>query len=858
VATKKDLQQAQAYSRQRVLTAFTSGIPGGKELEPSNPMRTVIAAVSLAILIIVGSLIFGLIKPGLPSGWDNDKLLLSKDTGARYVSKEGTLYPVLNTTSARLVIPAADYDIVTVDESRIAQVPRGETIGILGAPDELPTPARLVQTGWSSCVVGDDLVTSLQPKSVVSAFDGATLVSVDGADYLVSGSHSYSIPASGKDAILRQLGLGSLTPLPVTARWLALFDVGTPIAALSIPGTGGPAPQAPGLKIGMAVHPTGTPTDNRFVVTADGSLAELSPFAYQLYLLGAGAANAVDVSPTQVTALPNATTSVSPADWPSALPDARDLADGACVTLDTAGDTPAVHLAVPTDSTALAAKGSAVSVVPSGGALVKAIGTGNPNTGQYAIIDGSGTAYPIPNATSDILARLGYTTKDVAQVPQSWVALFPSGPDLTTAAAGSPPVTSGVAPAPSSSATPSISADALLSGTIGVDADSTTACTVGKVVKTPESPPALPVLQDVAAGAIASGAGVTVAIVDSGVDASNIHLSGVVEKGINLVPDGAASDGRTDSYGHGTAIAGLVAAQRVDGSGVVGLAPGAKILPVRVFASTSDDDVKAGFGPDAGRLAQGIRWAADHGASVINVSLSDTSDQNVVHEAVTYATNKGALVVASAGNSATAEDATNGPRYPANYPEVLGVTAVGANDIVSGSISGPQVDVSAPGQNILTSATGAGDCEYSTDAASSSFATGYASAAAALIAQEFPSAGPAVWKYRLEATASRPSPERRDDVNGWGLIQPYNALTAVLDGTTPGPANPTATAVPVKPAAVVPVPTSHVVSPLERTTDAARWIGVVGVVLLAILALVARLRRQTRLAPGDGDRPVTT
>ena len=82
-------------------------------------------------------------------------------------------------------------------------------------------------------------------------------------------------------------------------------------------------------------------------------------------------------------------------------------------------------------------------------------------------------------------------------------------------------------------------------------------------------------------------------------------------------------------------------------------------------------------------------------------------------------------------------------------------------------------------------------------------------------------------------------------MNGWGLIQPYDALTAVLDGTTPGPANPTTTPAPSTSAAIAPVPVNHVTSPLEKTKDVARWAGVIGVALLAILALVARLRRQT-------------
>ena len=98
-----------------------------------------------------------------------------------------------------------------------------------------------------------------------------------------------------------------------------------------------------------------------------------------------------------------------------------------------------------------------------------------------------------------------------------------------------------------------------------------------------------------------------VAIVDSGIDAANAHLKDAVIGGIDLVGDGTDSSGLNDLDGHGTAIAGLVAARSVPGSGVIGLAPDAQLLSVRVFRGTNEENVKAGFGPTVERLAQGIR-----------------------------------------------------------------------------------------------------------------------------------------------------------------------------------------------------------------------------------------------------------
>jgi len=858
VATKKDLQQAQTYSQQRVLTAFTSGIPGGKELEPSNPMRTVIAAIALAILLALGSVVFGLIKPSLPAGWDHNKMVVSQDTGARYITKNKVLYPILNTTSARLLIPAADFGIITIDEDRIKDEPRGAMIGIAGAPDELPTADRLVQSGWSSCVVDGVQVTVLDPTAQATPVAGGTVAELDGAVYLVAGGYSYAITTDNPDALLRQLELSAITPVTVTARWLDLFTTGSALSPLDIPGKGTKITVgSQSLDAGTVIHRTGSPEETRYVITGNGSIAELDPFAWAIYALSDGS-DVVDVSPADLQALPTAPDGLIPADWPVDVPVGSDISDtGACATLDTSGDTPAISLGTATDPDAMVASGRAVTVAPASGAIVQAIATDNPNNGQFALIDGSGTSFPIPDATSDILASLGFTEKQVARVPEAWLDLFPTGPSLTVAAAGSAPIVStpkpgGTTTTPADSTEgPTVTVDGSLDGAVAgsttVDAGTDGSCTAGEETFTTSTPAALDTLQASRAAQTATGKGVTVAIVDSGVDADNQHFDGgTVLAGTNLVPDGIA-DGRTDDNGHGTAIAGLVAAQLISTSGVVGLAPDAKILPVRVFRSDGDNDIEAGYGPDLARVAEGIRYAAEQGAQIISVSMSDGVDSKELRSAVAFATERGSLVVASAGNAATSDTPNGVPRYPAAYDEALGVTATGDDLVVTeDSIHGPQVDVAAPGSQILTTAREAGDCTYAVSAPSSSFSTGYVSAAAALVAQAFPRATPSEWKYRLEATASRAQPDYRDDVNGWGLIQPYEALTAVLDGTTRGPENPTAVRVTTEPVVAAPVTIDRITSPLVATQTVTLWISVIGGTILVVLALVARLRSDRR------------
>jgi membrane-anchored mycosin MYCP len=299
------------------------------------------------------------------------------------------------------------------------------------------------------------------------------------------------------------------------------------------------------------------------------------------------------------------------------------------------------------------------------------------------------------------------------------------------------------------------------------------------------------------------GAGVTVAVVDSGVEVANPHFATApgaapaVLPGRSFVPAGPVTAelinplGQGDPAGHGTPVAGLVAAREVAGSGVVGLAPKASILPVQVYLAAPSQDARlAPAFPNAAQLAAGIRYAAESGARIIVVALSQDAPDPALADAVRAAHDAGALVVASAGDRLVATDKSDGPRYPAAYPGVLSVTAVTAGGQASdASIHGAHVGVAAPGERIPAAYGRWGDCVLG-DAPATSYATPLVAAAAALLAQAYPQEGPDLWRYRIEASALRARSDRRDDVLGWGLLSPYDALTLTLDPSRPGPPMP--------------------------------------------------------------------
>lgn len=141
-----------------------------------------------------------------------------------------------------------------------------------------------------------------------------------------------------------------------------------------------------------------------------------------------------------------------------------------------------------------------------------------------------------------------------------------------------------------------------------------------------------------------------------------------------------------------------------------------------------------------------------------------------------------AVVAGLAGNRATASETADGARFPAAYPGVIGVAATDAKDVVTeDSIHGEHVSLAAPGYSVVTAFRDWGDCVYGTQGQSSSFATGYVSAAAALLRQRFPQESAAQITHRLEVTASRAKRVARDDKAGWGLIQPYEPMTLAYD-----------------------------------------------------------------------------
>ncbi|AOP49486.1 S8 family serine peptidase [Streptomyces lydicus] len=266
-----------------------------------------------------------------------------------------------------------------------------------------------------------------------------------------------------------------------------------------------------------------------------------------------------------------------------------------------------------------------------------------------------------------------------------------------------------------------------------------------------------------------TGKNVIVAVIDSGVNGDHIDLKGNVLPGKSFAEGGGTADHESEDD-HGTAMSALIAAHGHGpnhADGIMGLAPDAKILPIKRNVS---------IGGNANNIDGPIRYAVDHGAKVINMSFAGPYKLNESEKsAIAYAVKHDVLLVASSGN-----DGSSQPQYPAVEPGVLAVGAVAKDGNVLGESNyGPHIRLIAPGEKIYSAGTGSAT-KYR-QANGTSDATAYVSAAAALVRSKFPNLTAGQVANRLTKTAITPDGKTGikspDPKYGYGVIRPYRALS---------------------------------------------------------------------------------
>jgi type VII secretion protein EccB len=469
--SRRDQVQAHLFVMGRITSGMLRADPDAPESPQGRTNRGTIAGIVVAVLLCAAAFVWGLISPGRSNTWrDAQSLIVDQDTGASYLYVDGRLRPVRNYASARL-IGGTKMTTHKVRTKSLAGAPHGQPVGIVGAPDSLPAPANLSRKPWAVCSgVGGAPTTTLAvgasdtDDAPLTAGDGMLVAAPDSALYLVwQGSR---LRLNQRGGAMSALGYAGRLPAPVSAAFLDALPAGPDLTAPAVPGMGtaGPVLERHATRVGQVFRVGVIGSGPHYYQLRQNGLAEISVTAADLLLGDPGVrrlayrgqrATAValppDVLNTRLAPVdPTGSSTGALPETPPRLVD-RGNAQDACVrvTPTAAGPRVSVALVDPTTLGMLAQAATAtacvpvqqITVPPDGGALVRALaadgGTGGSTT--YLVTD-EGTKYRVPSAAD--LTALGYSVGEAVALPSPLLAMVPTGPELSGAAAAS-----GAAPA---------------------------------------------------------------------------------------------------------------------------------------------------------------------------------------------------------------------------------------------------------------------------------------------------------------------------------------------------------------------------------------------------------------------------
>lgn len=434
MASTKDILSAQRFNRARLLTAFQSGMPEGRELTPSRPWGGLIGGIVLSILLFGISWVSTLFAPTLPQNWENGSLVTDEGTGARYVSIQGTLHPVRNASSAHLLFPGK-LNIVSAGAEALREAKIGVEVGIPGAPDQVPSREAVATPSLLTCTSsGTAPWTGVNSGNWVTAETRAVHVVSDGQDYLVSGGFRYRLGDEqySPEAILTALDLPANTARRADAAWLGIFPEGEPLVALSVSGLGdsaGPMEEVgEDVAVGSLLEVSDTANAGTlYLVQPDGRLERLSPVMFQLYGIGEGSiyTDPIPISSRGLAQRKLVDNPMRPT-WPDEFTGILSAEETPCGHLDSRSSEEGVQLVIGSNIPNVGRL--TVDVAPQTGAIVRM--RTESNLGYTHLIDESGALFTLSPA-SETLAAFGLEGAAVLTVPPAWRNLFVAGPTLS-------------------------------------------------------------------------------------------------------------------------------------------------------------------------------------------------------------------------------------------------------------------------------------------------------------------------------------------------------------------------------------------------------------------------------------------
>jgi type VII secretion protein EccB len=466
MASRSDQLHSHQFTLQRVVSALAMRDPHPVSAPLRRAGGALFASVMLAALAVAAVGVYGLLRPGGGESWrDGASVIVERETGARFVYRDGVLYPVVNYSSALLILGSASPSTALVSRAALIGVPRGTPLGIAGAPDLLPGARDLVAGPWTLCSRPAPSMTgtSAGVESVLSIgvplggppepIGARALVAADsaGGRHLIWANRRF--PIRDPDIVMSALAWPREASVPVSSAVLNAVPAGTELGRITIRRTSKSI--VDGYRVGEVVVVQNQSGGRRFGAVMPDGVADVTEV--QAGLLLADGANGIggDAKPMSQARYASAPKTASlvprgegapPATAPELVP---ATAQSLCAAFGDAAALPLLSVASqPPRATGEvlvpAPVGDAgqgvdwIAVPPGRGAVVEALaGPASPD-GALAFVSDLGIRFPVPSR--ELLAQLGYPPGQVtpARLPASLVALLPSGRALDPAAAGLP------------------------------------------------------------------------------------------------------------------------------------------------------------------------------------------------------------------------------------------------------------------------------------------------------------------------------------------------------------------------------------------------------------------------------------
>jgi type VII secretion protein EccB len=430
--SRRDHLQAYQFAVDRLVRAIATGRTDAGDAPFRRSGLGVSMGAFVGVLGCAGALVYGLISPAPSSAWRNPgAIIVEKETGTRYLLIDGALHPTANYASA-LLAAGQNSSVQMVPRAQLAGIPIGTTIGIAGAPEDVPPAAALLRGPWAMCADRSGrAVLDLDPSGHTASGPAAQRVLVTSTDpggpaeYVVWDSVKYPVT---QQAVLPALGLGDQQPVSVHPAWLAALPTGAPIVPATIPGLGRPGPVVGGRgePVGSLFTTAAGGTDENYVLLSDG-LAPITRTESAL-LLVAGLQPPLRISTAAIAAAPASPNRSLLARLPDLLsgPVFSATDSSLCVLQSSPGSASDSQLV--TEKASAVAADPAVVVPPGAGMLVESPGQSQSAQPVAYFVADTGERYLIGGQNA--ISALGYGSASPVVMPASVLGVIPDGPVL--------------------------------------------------------------------------------------------------------------------------------------------------------------------------------------------------------------------------------------------------------------------------------------------------------------------------------------------------------------------------------------------------------------------------------------------